>query len=179
MADQSIGSFINAFNGGTRPNRFRISGTSPAGNIAIETHCMASTLPDSTLGVIPLPFRGRIYKFPGDRDYQPWNITILDDVGENDVYASLHAWSEIFNNHETNLAATRKHITQYSTDLTVSLLDHNSGTELRTFTLHHAWPISVGAVELNMATANAPITFPVQLAYSYFTVTAVSPTNIT
>ena len=30
---QSISNFLNAFNGGTRPNRFKISGTNPGGDL--------------------------------------------------------------------------------------------------------------------------------------------------
>jgi hypothetical protein len=176
--NHSIGSFIQNFNGGTRPNRFKINGKFPGGDgkgIAFETHCLASTLPDSTLGTIPLPYRGRIYKFPGDRDYQPWAITILDDVSTKDTYANWHAWSQKFNNHATNLAAgSRNHTDKYSHDVTVEMLDHNSNTVIRSFRFSYAWPISVGPLELNMASANTPSSFQVTLAYAYYSVVANS-----
>lgn len=180
-AFHSIGTFINAFNGGTRPNRFLVTGSAPGiGALSGQSgvHAMATSLPESTVGTIPIPFRGRIYKFPGDRDYLPWQVTFLDDVGENGVYSAWHEWSKQFNDHETNLAASRTHLSRYSTDLTVQMLDHNSDVVLRTFILHHAWPMQVGPLELNMANTNQVSTFTCQIAYSYYTLTEQSPAVI-
>ena len=72
---QNINRFLDAFRGGTRPNRFKISGTNSAGDLFLDTHCTAATMPESIVGIIPIPFRGRVYKFPGDRTYNEWNVS--------------------------------------------------------------------------------------------------------
>lgn len=168
-----LSTFINAFNGGTRPNRFKItisnSQASGSSSSAVTitnstTHAMAASLPESNVGVIPIPFRGRIYKFPGDRDYNLWNVTMLDDT--NGIFAQWHSWSNEFNSHSGNIMKARparglfKHID-------VDLLDHGDATAkpLRTFTLRNAWPVSVGAVELNMGKLNEPGQFACTLAF--------------
>lgn len=175
----SLSEFIKGFQGGTRPNRFKITfvrfpaipdinttlgspGTGTNGILAIS-----STLPESMVGTIPIPFRGRVYKFPGDRDYLPWNITIMDDTGTHAPYAFWHGWSNLFNDHSTNLVTDKTHLGSYS-DIQIEHLDHNSTNTLKTFTLMNAWPMQVGPLELNSANTNQLSTFTCQLAYTHY-----------
>ena len=175
---QSISNFLNAFNGGTRPNRFKITGTNEAGELFFDTHCTAATLPESIVGIIPIPFRGRVYKFPGDRTYNEWNVTVLDDIGPTDTWNKFHDWSEQFNEHENNTSSTRRHITKYSRDLTVEMLDHNSDVVLRTVTLLNAWPVQVGPITLDMNAANQLGSFQVQIAYTHFLIVPATESPI-
>ena len=39
----------------------------------------AANLPASQIGVIEVPFRGRVLKIAGDRTFEPWTITIQND----------------------------------------------------------------------------------------------------
>ena len=177
----SIAKFVEGFNGGTRPNRFRITGALPAGvgaagpsaggALFFDTHCIATTLPESIVGIIPIPFRGRVYKFPGDRTYNEWNITIMDDVGNRDTWGLFHNWSEQFNNHVSNLAADREMVTPLCKEITCSLLDHNSETTVvRIVRIKNAWPVQVGPLTLDMNAANQLGTFTVQIAYTHYTI---------
>ena len=176
-----LSNFISAFQGGTRPNRFRISGTStvpktgsPAG-LFRETHCTAATLPESIVGIIPIPFRGRVYKFPGDRTYNEWNVTMLDDVGTYNTWKYFHEWSNQFNDHEKNISKSRQQKDEYCKDLTVDLLDHQSDNVIRTMKLLNAWPVQVGPVTLDMNAANQLGSFQVQIAYTHFIIAATPP----
>ena len=177
MSIHSIGNFISAFNGGTRPNRFRITGTAPAGlatggsgnKMFIETHCVAATLPESIVGIIPIPFRGRMYKFPGDRSYNEWTVTVLDDTGTNNTWRMYHDWSQQFNNHETNVAIDPKQVTSFCNDLTVEHLNHAAaGDTIKSITLLNAWPVQVGPIQLDMGAANQLVQFQLQIAYTHF-----------
>lgn len=169
-----LSNFISAFQGGTRPNRFRISGTSTVAGTAAapglfrETHCTAATLPESIVGIIPIPFRGRVYKFPGDRTYNEWNVTILDDVGTYSTWKYFHEWSSQFNDHDTNISKSRQQKDEYCKDLTVQLLDHQSDSVIRTMNLLNAWPVQVGPVTLDMNASNQLGSFQVQIAYTHF-----------
>ena len=40
----------------------------------------AAQIPSSTLGVIEQPFRGRMFKIPGDRLFPEWSITVINDL---------------------------------------------------------------------------------------------------
>ena len=79
--------------GGARPNLFEVSiPTFPSGVIAsgggnwnvnknkeLRFLCKAAQLPASTVAEVPVPFRGRILKVAGDRTFEPWTITIIND----------------------------------------------------------------------------------------------------
>lgn len=179
----SISTFQDKFQGGTRPNRFRITATPPSnlatgGNgLFIDTHCVATTLPESIVGNIPIPFRGRIYKFPGDRVYNDWNVTVLDDTGASSTWDAFHAWSELFNSHEDNVAQDRRHVSNFCVDLTVEHLDHQSDAFLKKIILRNAWPTQVGPVSLDMAAANQTAQFQVSISYTHYTYLAQSPTS--
>jgi hypothetical protein len=175
MAIHSISTFTDKFNGGTRPNRFRITASNPVGGAAggnglfIDTHCVAATIPESIVGSIPIPFRGRIYKFPGDRVYNDWNVTVLDDTGASRTWYAFHTWSDLFNNHENNTADDKRHISNFCQDLTIEHLDHASDDFLKTVILRNAWPTQVGPITLDMAAGNQLTQFQVSIAYTHYT----------
>jgi hypothetical protein len=180
MSIHSLDNFTREFYGGTRPNRFRITGALPAGvgaagpsaggALFFDTHCIATTLPESIVGIIPIPFRGRVYKFAGDRTYNEWNITVMDDTTPKDTWGLFHNWSEQFNNHESNLAADRRQQVALCKEITCDLLDHNSDVTLRTVRIKNAWPVQVGPLTLDMNAANQLGTFTVQIAYTHYTI---------
>lgn len=168
-----IQKFIDAFQGGTRPNRFRIQCVGPGGQSLFETHCQASSLPDATIGQIPINFRGRIYNFPGDRVYQQWSVTVIDDVLGKNSWDYMHQWHNTINSHGVNVTGDRTHRTNYATILRVQLLDHNSTADkvLRSYDLQNAYPVSVGQITLDQNTPNTLTTFAVNFSYTHYTPT--------
>ena len=44
-----------------------------------EFVCRAAQLPSSTIGVVEVPFRGRMLKIAGDRTFAEWTVTIMND----------------------------------------------------------------------------------------------------
>ena len=96
MADK-IGSFtersIIAFRdrmtgGGARSNLFEVNIELPAGvqdpsgeyKRDIRFMTKAAEIPASNIGNIPVPFRGRVLPVAGDRTFDPWTVTIINDV---------------------------------------------------------------------------------------------------
>ena len=77
----------NLIGGGARANQFRVTITPPPG-IAIGLDVRrasflvkGSNLPASTLGEIPIPFRGRNIYVSGDRPApEPWSTTFYNDT---------------------------------------------------------------------------------------------------
>lgn len=78
--------------GGARPNLFRIEIPAiPAGVSALSTDaaaydatnfeilCKAGGIPASTVGVVEVPFRGRTFKVAGDRTFDTWTVTVIND----------------------------------------------------------------------------------------------------
>ena len=82
--DDFKASIVNDF---ARPNLFQVDLAFPTGiiNDASLTNLgkftvRAANLPASQIGVIEVPFRGRVLKIAGDRTFEPWTITIMNDT---------------------------------------------------------------------------------------------------
>ena len=90
----AISEFKNNFDGGTRPNRFVVSGAlGTSGDLPNHFMVKAASMPAQTLGIIPVPFRGRIAKVPGDRAYAEWTMTVLDET-THDMRRQFEEWHE-------------------------------------------------------------------------------------
>jgi len=77
--------------GGPRANRFKVF-IPRAGN-KIEFLCKAANIPAGTLGEVIVPFRGHNLKLAGERTFEDWQITVINDV-EFSVRSGLEAWQE-------------------------------------------------------------------------------------
>ena len=71
-----------------RPNLFQVDlsfPTSIINNASLvnlgKFTVRAANLPASQVGVIEVPFRGRVLKIAGDRTFEPWTITVQNDSG--------------------------------------------------------------------------------------------------
>ena len=69
-----------------RPNLFKcdlnypITFTDQAGLKDLGTFTVkAANLPATQLGTVEVPYRGRVLKIAGDRTFEPWTITIMND----------------------------------------------------------------------------------------------------
>ena len=84
--------------GGARPNLFEVNVHFPSGygfqslqgdggNFDRENDfkflCKAAALPASNIAPIDVPFRGRILKVAGDRTFDTWTVTIINDENFN------------------------------------------------------------------------------------------------
>lgn len=162
--------------GGARPNLFVVSGAFPSGisvdRQKMEFHIKAASLPAYNLGSIILPFRGRQAKIPGDRTFDPWNITVINEADFN-LRAAFEQWSNIINNLRTNVSSQL--YSQYATDWTVTQLDR-TGADIRTYKLIKCWPSQVSPINLSFDATDQVEEFDVTLEYQEFQIP--SGTNI-
>ena len=81
--------------GGARPNLFKATLNFPgyaAGNVELTSFmCKAAQLPGSTIAPVVVPFRGRQLQIAGDRTFEPWTVTIINDSGM-DVRNAMERW---------------------------------------------------------------------------------------
>lgn len=103
--------------GGARPNLFECEiafptfstdstttdGNSADRSVAELTRFMikAANLPASNIGVIDVPFRGRNLKVAGDRTFDVWTITIINDV-DFTIRTAFEKWMNAINKHDDN-----------------------------------------------------------------------------
>ena len=79
----------------------------------------AANLPASNISPINIPFRGRNLKVAGDRTFDPWTITIINDV-DFSIRTAFERWMNLINKHEDNAGLTDP--TSYQKDLYVKQL---------------------------------------------------------
>jgi hypothetical protein len=177
----SVAEFIENFNGGTRKNRFRLTGTFPAQGLSLvlnDYHVEATTFPASILTENPIDYQGRKIYYPGDRIYGEgvnlWSVSFLDDkVSGTDTstlisyWEGLHEWHNALNDHEDN-AAIGGNPDLMVTDITVSQLNLNdSGAAIKTATLFECWPQAVGPIKFEMQARDQYARFDVTFCFKY------------
>jgi len=72
--------------GGARSNQFKVTMPFPGyaqvgGEIEdLAFLCRSTTIPAMNIGVVNVPFRGRQIKIAGDRTFDEWSVTVLNDT---------------------------------------------------------------------------------------------------
>lgn len=116
--------------GGARPNLFECELYFPDDAVPEDTTrdaltdrtrflVKAANLPASNIAPINIPFRGRNLKVAGDRTFDPWTITIINDV-DFSIRTAFERWMNLINKHEDNAGITDP--TLYQKDLYVKQL---------------------------------------------------------
>ena len=177
--------------GGTRPNLFEVSiPTFPSAiseawsagddseNGIFKFLCKASVLPASNLGSIEIPFRGRTLKVAGDRTFDDWTVTIINDEDFR-LRTAFERWSNVMSRLDDATGVTNP--TSYMTDGYVQQLGRgsqvgaasNDGGEssvLRSYKFFDVFPITVGEIALSYDTTDQLEEFEVTFRYQYFTI---------
>lgn len=155
--------------GGARSNLFRATVTYPgfaAGDIELTSFmCKSAQLPASTIETIEVPFRGRQLKIAGDRTFEPWSITIINDT-DFAVRNAFERWMNGVNGHEENTGLTNP--TDYKADMIIEQLD-KTGVAVKRYDFKGAFPSSVGAIDVSYDTENEIEEFEVEIQYDYWT----------
>ena len=89
--------------GGARPNLFEVELAFPNA-VAIENDVLqkarflvkAAALPSSNVAPVDVPFRGRILKIAGDRTFETWTITVINDV-DFVIRSAFEKWMNVIN----------------------------------------------------------------------------------
>jgi hypothetical protein len=158
-------------NGGARPNQFAVQLTFPN---YVTSRASAVTkspflvtvaeLPGQTIGVTPVYYRGRLIKMAGDREFAPFQITVLNDSGFT-IRSAIEQWMNGIENLANKTGALQP--ATYQTDMFVSQLDRN-GAVLKQYKLIGAFPVDIGAVGLDFGSNDQLSTFSVSFQYQTF-----------
>jgi len=161
--------------GGARPNLFEVQMEFPAlaSGLGADTGinrkmtftCKAASLPESTIGMIDLPYFGRTAKFAGNRTYGDWTTTVFNDE-DFAVHDGVRNWIELMNGPLSNIRLAGS-VRQYQTDATVSQFGMN-GDRLKTFTFHNIWPSTLSAIDLDWGTNDSLEELTVTWQYDYW-----------
>jgi len=136
----------------------------------------ASALPASNISNIAVPFRGRNLKIAGDRTFDPWSITVINDT-DFVIRNAFERWMNIMNKHEDNAGLTDP--TSYQQDLFVRQLGRSevAGSNpvssatvpvLKQYKFLGAFPTLVSAIDLSYENTDAIEEFTVELQYQWY-----------
>src|SRR5210317_710253 len=132
--------------GGARPNLFEVELAFPDA-ISIENEVVqnarflvkAAALPASTIAPIDVPFRGRILKIAGDRTFETWTITVLNDTSFN-IRSAFEKWMNYINKLDNGTGETDP--ANYQVDAKVHQLDR-TGETLRSYVFKDVFPTNI------------------------------------
>ena len=172
----NVSGFLSKVSQGVRPNMFEVSIQFPAGAGADDTEiviymCKSAALPSSNVGVIEVPFRGRTVKIAGDRTFDNWSATFINDK-DFKTRSYFEKWLEQINSHQANTAGIIDP-TQYGRTVTVKQLekdDSTGGEVVRSYKLWYAFPTSASAIDLAYDSNDQIEEFSIEFQYSYWTV---------
>ena len=172
----NVSSFLSKVSQGVRPNMFEVSIQFPDGAGADDTEivtymCKSAALPSSNVGVIEVPFRGRTVKIAGDRTFDNWSATFINDK-DFKTRSYFEKWLEQINSHQANTAGIVDP-TQYGRTVTVKQLekdDSTGGEVVRSYKLWYAFPTSASAIDLAYDSNDQIEEFSIEFQYSYWTV---------
>ena len=157
--------------GGTRPNLFEVeiafpNETAIDNDVKEKTRFLikAAALPASNITPIDVNFRGRILKIAGDRTFDTWTITVLNDV-DFSIRSAFEKWMNLINKMEDNTGAQDPAV--YQPDAYVHQLDRD-GSTLRTYKFHDVFPTQISQIDLSYETTDAIEEFTVEFQVQWW-----------
>ena len=173
--------------GGARPNMFEVNITLPEqvqglGDISQDMRFLvkAAEIPAANIGNIPVPFRGRVLPVAGDRTFDPWTVTVINDAQFN-IRDAMEQWSNLINDLQFDVGDINP--ADYQTKAEVFQLSRQSqgsggqsagkGGEiiqtLRTYNFEGIYPNAVSSIPLDYGATDQIEEFQVTFNYLFWT----------
>ena len=166
----SLNSFkSNLIGGGARPSLFEVSLAFPTSLSSSTTNTddgavtpqskfliKGASLPASTVGTYDVFFHGKALKIAGDRTFDTWETTIINDEGF-EIRHKLEKWMDMIQNHTINTRSEELGTihegtnADYKKDLTISQYSQ-AGVHLRSYQFVGAFPSNLSAIALDWGT---------------------------
>ena len=173
--------------GGARPNMFEVNITlpeqiAPNGDISQDMRFLVkgAEIPAAVIGNIPVPFRGRVLPVAGDRTFDPWTVTVINDAQFN-IRDAMEQWSNLINDLQFDVGDINP--ADYQTKAEVFQLSRQSqgsggqsagkGGEiiqtLRTYNFEGIYPNEVSSIALDYGATDQIEEFQVTFNYLFWT----------
>ena len=154
--------------GGARANLFKATINFPGyagGNSELTSFlCKGAQLPGSVVGQIDVPFRGRTLKVAGDRTFENWTVTIINDENFT-IRNSFERWMNGINQHKQGEGLINPR--DYQSDLFIDQLSRDDSVT-KSIKIAGAFPVNIAPIELSYDTVDAIEEFTVEFAYQYW-----------
>ena len=169
--------------GGARPNLFEVDVTCPTGWVdeaqqEFKFLCKATSMPTQTVGSVDVPFRGRILKVAGDRTFEPWTVTVINDESFG-VRKAFEQWGDKINGMHSGLGEVSPE--QYMGSGIIKQLgrspsgdttsgDRNTTQPLQTYMFQDIWPSEISSIDLSYESSDAIEEFTVTFQVQYIAI---------
>ena len=187
FSERSITDFRDRLvGGGARSNLFEVEIALPENLVTklldvdadMKFMIKAAEIPAANIGNIPVPFRGRVLPIAGDRTFDPWTVTIINDQKFN-IRDAMEMWSNGINDLE--FAGGDVNPADYQTSAKVSQLGRNADVRgkaqgekevpvLREYNFIGIYPNAVSSIPLDYGATDQIEEFQVTFNYLYWTV---------
>lgn len=163
--------------GGQRPSLFKVRFSAiPAGvpdnSFDLEFMCRSAQIPASTIEPIEVPYFGRKMKVAGDRTFQDWTITIIND--EDFRHRNMfEAWHNKINALVSNRQDSDPDaLMDYKVQAEVLQYGKTGPSDdsgiVRGYAFEGIFPVDISSINLDWDAANVIGTFDVTLSYDYW-----------
>ena len=167
--------------GGARSNLFEVEIGFPEG-LGIDENLVtdkvpflvkAAEIPASNLGNIPVPYRGRVLPVAGDRTFDPWTVTIINDT-DFIIRDAMEKWSNLINDLQTTQGEINPE--EYQTAAFVKQLSREGGDNpgpidiLREYRFEGIYPNVVSSIPLDYGATDQIEEFQVTFNYLFYSV---------
>ena len=168
--------------GGARANLFEVGITFPDG-LGIDERLVsdkipflvkAAEIPASNLGNIPVPYRGRVLPVAGDRTFDPWTVTVINDTAFL-IRDAMEQWSNSINDLQTAQGTINPET--YQTKAEVKQLSREGSAPgdpeklLRQYNFEGIYPNVVSSIPLDFGATDQIQEFQVTFNYLFYEVT--------
>ena len=161
---------------GARPNLFEVNLNFPRGApnslaASISRFMVKSAqLPGSTIGIAPVYYFGREIKFPGNRTFADWTVTIINDE-DFVIRNALEKWMNELNSHEGN-TRTAVNSENYSATGLVKQYGKKSSTEtplpIKAYNFVGMFPVDIAPIDLDWGSNDSIEEYTVTFAYQWW-----------
>jgi hypothetical protein len=166
--------------GGARPSLFEVNITFPtgqgfgpatrAGEKQLSFVCNASSIPASIIAAVDVPYFGRKVKVSGDRTFDDWDVTIMND--ENYIVRrAFEEWHSAINSIVPNLkVATQPGESAPNGYKGIATVNHygKRGDIIAQYQFVNIFPTTIQNMGLDWNTTNTIQSFDVRFAYDYW-----------
>lgn len=157
--------------GGSRPNLFEVELNFPT-QVGVDNDVLqkarflvkAAALPASNITPIDVPFRGRILKIAGDRTFDTWTITVINDT-DFGIRSAFEKWMNTIN--KLSDATGTNNPFEYQKDAFVHQLDRD-GSILRSYHFYDIFPTNISTIDLSYETTDTIQEFTVELQVQWW-----------
>ena len=167
--------------GGARANLFEVEIAFPE-ELVIDLNLVtdkvpflvkAAEIPASNLGNIPVPYRGRVLPVAGDRTFDPWTVTVINDT-DFQIRDAMEKWSNSINDLQTAQGSIDPAVYQRSALVKqLSREGSNPGDPekvLRTYNFEGIYPNTVSSIPLDFGATDQIQEFQVTFNYLFYEV---------